>query len=71
MVSIDAPPASCRELLTGAAAEELRAAHGALQAGLLAAASPAAALPLLEASLLALETASGAVHSHGLAAQVG
>ena len=41
-----------------------------VQGALLEAAGPATALPQLEAALIALETASGAAQSRGLAAQV-
>lgn len=57
-----------RQLLEGATADELRGTHSMLQAALREAPghAPADALPVLEASLLALETASG----RALASQV-
>ena len=57
-----------RQLLGGAAAGELQGTHEVLQRALQGAPgrAPAAALPALEASLLALETAEG----RALASQV-
>ena len=60
----------CRQLLASASDAQLRSVHRALQTGLGEAMDAAAALPVLEATLLALEGASGGRGAKGLASQV-